>query len=241
MAKPYFALNLDVQGKPCLVIGGDEEALEKSERLIEAQADLTVVAKRAMPQLVEYLAKLGAKLEIREATPADIAGKFFVLNCVKTEAPLSQWIYDECLKHHAIISAYDQPKVSNAVMMSLVRAGKLRITIASNGSSPGLVSATRRAFEKMFDEKFTRYSESVVEQRNCHIEKGADPHYRKIRFRNQLKDFSIEGKIIYPPAYEKNLRHGVELREDGLYWRKDSKPSALKNLALGIRKFLLRY
>ncbi len=241
MAKPYFALNLDVQGKPCLVIGGDEEALEKSERLIEAQADLTVVAKRVVPAFVEFLAKHSVKLEIREATPADIAGKFFVLNCVKTDIPLSQWIYDECLKQHAIISAYDQPKVSNAVMMSLVRAGKLRITIASNGSSPGLVSVVRKAFEKIFDEKFTRYSESVVEQRECHIEKGATPEYRKYRFRNQLKDFSIDGKIIYPGAYEKNLAQGVEQREDGLYWRKGARPNPLKKLALALRKFLLRY
>jgi precorrin-2 dehydrogenase/sirohydrochlorin ferrochelatase len=221
MPKPYFALNLDLVGQPCLVIGGDAEALEKSERLVEAQADLTVVAKRAMPELVAFLQKHGAKLELREAAPADIAGKFFVLNCVKTDPPLSQWIYDECLKHHAIISAYDQPKVSNAVMMSLVRAGRVRITIASNGSSPGLVSAIRKAFEKIFDDDFARYTESVVEQRDCHIAKGATPEYRKTRFRGQLKDFSIDAKIRYPEAYLKNLRHGVERREDGLYWRKD--------------------
>ena len=95
MAKPYFTLNLDVVGKPCLVIGGDDEALEKSERLLEAKADLTVVAKKAIPSLVEFLKKNGGKLELREVTPADIAGKFFVLNCVKTEPALSKWIYDE--------------------------------------------------------------------------------------------------------------------------------------------------
>jgi len=53
--------------RTCLVIGGDGEALEKSERLLEAQADLLVVAKRAQPELVAYLAKFpNAKLEIRE-------------------------------------------------------------------------------------------------------------------------------------------------------------------------------
>lgn len=222
MPKPYFALNLDVVGKPCLVIGGDEEALEKSERLVEAQADLTVVAKRAIPALSDFLAKQGAKLQLREVRPEDIAGKFFVLNCVKTEAALSAWIYEECLKQHAVISAYDQPLVSNAVMMSLVRAGRIRITIASNASSPGLVSAIRKTFERLFDADFARYSESVVEQRECHIAKGASPKMRKERFRNQLKDFRIEGRIIYPEAYQKNLRYGVEQRSDGLFWRKDS-------------------
>jgi precorrin-2 dehydrogenase/sirohydrochlorin ferrochelatase len=222
MAKPYFALNLDVVGKPCLVIGGDGEALEKSERLLEAKADLTVVAKRAIPELVEFLKQGGARLELREVTPADIAGKFFVLNCVKTEAPLSQWIYDESLKHHAIISAYDQPKVSNAVMMGLVRAGLLRITIASNGASPGLVNAVKKALERIFaTDDFAVFTRSVAEQRECQIEKGRTPKERKFRFNQQLREFEIKGQIIYPTEYRKNLHYGVEKRADGLYWRKD--------------------
>ncbi|MGH7442751.1 MAG: precorrin-2 dehydrogenase/sirohydrochlorin ferrochelatase family protein [bacterium] len=227
MSKPYFALNLDVVGKPCLVVGGDGEALEKSERLIEAKADLTVVAKRASPELATFLEKHGARLVIRPVEPADIAGKFFVLNCVKTDPALSEWIYAESLKQHAVISAYDQPEVSNAVMMGLVRAGRLRITIASNGSTPGLVTAVRKALEGLFDSEFSAYSESVVEQRECHIAKGATPKQRKYRFKHQLKDFNIEGRIIYPEAYRKNLKQGVEKRADGLWWRKTESPKGL--------------
>jgi len=225
MAKPYFALNLDVVGKSCLVIGGDGEALEKSERLLEAQADLLVVAKRATPELVEYLAQFSnAKLELREATPADIAGKFFVLNCVKTDPPLTAWVYEECLKAHAIISAYDQPKFSNAVMMGLVRAGLLRITIASNGASPGLVGAVKKALERIFGtEDFAKFTESVAAQRQCQIDKGRTPKERKYRFNNQLRELEIQGKIIYPSEYLKNLEHGVEQRDDGMYWRKAKK------------------
>lgn len=222
MPKPYFALNLDVVGKPCLVIGGDAEALEKSERLLEAQADLLVVAKRPMPALVDYLARFpNARLEVREARPEDIAGKFFVLNCVKTEPELSKWVYEESLRHHAIVSAYDQPAASNAVMMGLVRAGRLRITIGSNGASPGLVNAVKKALERLFGtEEFARFSDSVAEQRQCHIDKGVPPKQRKHRFNQQLRELDIKGEIVYPSEYRKNLRSGVEQRADGLWWRK---------------------
>jgi precorrin-2 dehydrogenase/sirohydrochlorin ferrochelatase len=232
MAKPYFALNLDVVGKPCLVIGGDGEALEKSERLLEAQAELLVVAKRASPELVAYLAKFpNARLETREVTPQDIEGKFFVLNCVKTEDALSKWVYEKSLEQHAIISAYDQPKVSNAVMMGLVRAGLLRITIASNGASPGLVGAVKKAIENLFGtETFAKFSQSVAEQRECMIEKGRTPKERKYRFNQQLRELDIQGKIVYPTEYLKNLEHGVEKRADGLWWRKDKKKGWLQRL-----------
>jgi precorrin-2 dehydrogenase/sirohydrochlorin ferrochelatase len=198
VAKPYFTLNLDVQNKPCLVIGGDGEALEKSERLLEAQAELLVVAKKAIPELVEFLKKNGARLELREVLPADITGKFFVLNCVKTEPALSKWIYEECLKQHAIISAYDQPEASNAVMQALVRAGQFRIAIGSGGASPGLASVMRKALEKVFDEKFVEFSEKVIAEREAMIAKGATPKERKAYFNELLKDFSIDAKITYP-------------------------------------------
>jgi precorrin-2 dehydrogenase/sirohydrochlorin ferrochelatase len=201
MAKPYFTLNLDVAGKPCLVIGGDGEALEKSERLVEAQADLTVVAKRAIPELVEFLKKHGARLELREVDPKDIAGKFFVLNCVKTEPPLSKWIYEECLRQHAIISAYDQPLVSNAVMQALVRAGRMRIAISSGGASPALAAALRKSFEGIFDEEFSGFTDWVAAERERLIAQGLTPKQRKDYFKEFLKEFDIRGKISYPRAY----------------------------------------
>jgi precorrin-2 dehydrogenase/sirohydrochlorin ferrochelatase len=201
MAKPYFTLNLDVENMPCLVVGGDEEALEKSERLVEAKADLTVVAKKAIPELVAFCAKHQAKLELREWREADIAGKFFCLNCVKTEPPLSQRIYDTCIAQHCLISAYDQPLVSNAVMQALVRAGSMRIAIGSGGNSPGLASAIRKSLETILDAEFVAFSEWVIAKRQEMIARGATPKERKEYFRELLKDFSIEGTVRYPKSW----------------------------------------
>ena len=43
-ANSGFPLSLDVRGYPVLVLGGDEEAAEKTQRLLEAGAKVTVVA-----------------------------------------------------------------------------------------------------------------------------------------------------------------------------------------------------
>ena len=46
-ANSGFPLSLDVKGYPVLVLGGDEEAAEKTQRLLEAGAKVTVVAPRS--------------------------------------------------------------------------------------------------------------------------------------------------------------------------------------------------
>ncbi|MGZ8406383.1 MAG: NAD(P)-dependent oxidoreductase, partial [Nitrospira sp.] len=44
VANPGFPLVLDVRNWPVLVIGGDEEASEKSQRLLESGARVTVIS-----------------------------------------------------------------------------------------------------------------------------------------------------------------------------------------------------
>jgi precorrin-2 dehydrogenase/sirohydrochlorin ferrochelatase len=216
MPKPYFALNLDVVGKPCLVVGGDEEALEKTERLTEAEAKLTVVGRKVIAPLRELCVERGVDLQERDFKDGDIAGKFFVLNCVKTDPALSKRIYDLSLAGHAIISAYDQPDVSNAVMMALVRAGKLRITIASNGSSPALAAGMRKALEGLLDQEFADYSEWVAAIRACMAQRHDAPKVRKEKFKKMLEGFGIEGRLTYPAAWKK--RKGKKAREKNGVW-----------------------
>jgi precorrin-2 dehydrogenase/sirohydrochlorin ferrochelatase len=59
-ANPGFQISLDVRGWPVLVIGGDEEAADKVQRLLEAGAKVTVIS----PTLHEVLRKLAASAKI---------------------------------------------------------------------------------------------------------------------------------------------------------------------------------
>ena len=53
-ANSGFQISLDVRGWPVLVIGGDEEAAEKVQRLLDAGAKVTVIS----PIMNETLRKL---------------------------------------------------------------------------------------------------------------------------------------------------------------------------------------
>ena len=57
---PGFQVSIDVKGRPCLVLGGDDEAAEKAQRLLEAGAKVTVIH----PTLNDTLRRLTASGKI---------------------------------------------------------------------------------------------------------------------------------------------------------------------------------
>lgn len=59
-ANSGFQISLDVRGWPVVVIGGDDEAAEKAQRLLEAGAKVTVIN----PTLNDALRKLAASAKI---------------------------------------------------------------------------------------------------------------------------------------------------------------------------------
>ena len=84
-ANPGFQISLDVRGWPVLVIGGDEEAADKVQRLLEAGAKVTVIS----PTLHEVLRKLAASAKIihrgRHFRANDLEAVILVLNTIRDD------------------------------------------------------------------------------------------------------------------------------------------------------------
>ncbi len=204
-AKHLFQLNLDVSGRACLVVGGDDEALEKTERLLECEAVLTLVSPKVLPE-IDTMARDGRiRRIVRRYEPGDEAGKYFVLNCVKTEPEMSETLFRRCVDAGILISSYDQPEVSTATMSALVRAGSIRIAISSNGASPSVARILRIEFEKMLDERFSRFVDWVASYRERLVNHGVTPSERKKILRELLAGFEIKATCRYPDRFDKNL------------------------------------
>lgn len=203
--KHYFQLNLDVSGRRCLIVGGDDEAIEKTERLLECEADITLVSRKVLPEIQAFADGGKIKLILRNYSAGDEDGMYFVLNCVKTDPPMSQTLFDNCVQKAILISSYDQPQFSTATMSALLRAGKMRIAISSNDASPAMARILRIELEKMLDEEFSKFVDWVAEYREKLVENGMPPAERKKHLRVFLEDFRIEGKCLYPERFRKGL------------------------------------
>ena len=199
--KHYFQASLDVEARPCLMVGGGGEAEEKTGRLLDAGARVTVVSPRATAQL-EAWAEAGAiALVRRRYEDADLNGIYLAVNTVKSDPGLSRRIYEGCEGRRILISAYDQPEDSNFVMVALVRSGWLRVAFATGATSPALASTLRVEFERLFDAEFAAFTEYLAEMRRrlqAALPKGPA---RSARLRALVDGLRVRGAVTYPASY----------------------------------------
>lgn len=202
--KNYFQASLDVEGRQCLIVGGGGEAEEKAGRLLDAHAEVTVVSPEVTPALRASAAEGTITLHLRRVETADLDDAFLVVNTVKSNATLSKELFDLCEARRILISAYDQPDVSNFVMVALVKSGRLRVAFATGATSPALASRLRAEFEQVFDDEFARFTEYLAEQRR-HLEatmpKGRE---RSEALRRLVQGLRVQARVEYPTEYLKH-------------------------------------
>jgi precorrin-2 dehydrogenase/sirohydrochlorin ferrochelatase len=205
--KNYFQASLDVEGRPCLVVGGGDEAEEKTQRLLDAGAWVTVVSPTVTPALQRRADEGAIVCRVRRFVSDDLAGVWLAVNTVKSDPGLSEEIYRRCEAGRILISAYDQPDVSNFVMVALVRSGRLRVAFATGGTSPALAGRLRAEFERVFDAKFAAFVEYLAERRlalEAEMPKGPA---RSEALRALVRGLRVDASVEYPPEYLDHLRH----------------------------------
>lgn len=200
--KNYFQASLDLEERPCLVVGGGHEAEEKASRLLDTGARVTVVSPAVTPQLAAWAADRVISLKRRCFDPEDLDGIYLAVNTVKSDPTLSRQIYELCEAQRILISAYDQPEDSNFVMVALVRSGRLRLAVATGGASPALAGRLRAELEQVFGDEFAAFVEYLAEQRlilEASLPKG--PHRSK-HLRRLVRQLRVRAQVDYPPDYE---------------------------------------
>src|SRR5579885_1352109 len=132
-ANPGFPISLDVQGRPCLVLGGDDEAADKVLRLLDAGAKVTVVS----PTLNDTLRKLTASAKIlhrvRRFRATDAQGVVVVVNTLRDEPDFSRSLLELAQKERFLLCSVDQPEYSNAFLPAVLSRGHLRVAIGTSG------------------------------------------------------------------------------------------------------------
>ena len=200
-ANSGFPLSLDVKGYPVLVLGGDEEAAEKTERLLVAGAKVTVVA----PSLHDKLKDMAASAKVvhrgRHFRDSDLDSIILVLNMVRGERDFSRTLFAKAREKKVLLWSVDQPEASTVTMPAVVACGHLRVAVTTSGVAPALSGFIKEDLERIFGEEFSAFVEWLGQLREQAKANEPDFEKRRTLLREALDGFRLLGKVQYPKVW----------------------------------------
>src|SRR5687768_4364978 len=91
---PGFQISIDVKGRPCLVLGGDDEAADKAQRLLDAGAKVTVINPTLNDQLRRLTATGKIIHRVRTFRAPDADGTMLVINTLSGDRDYAKSLYE---------------------------------------------------------------------------------------------------------------------------------------------------
>ncbi len=166
--EPLYPINLRVKGARCVVVGGGRVAIGKVLGLLEAEADVTVVA----PEIDDEIAEQpGVHLERRPYRSSDLAGARLVITATG-DADVDAAVFRDGEEAGVWVNSADDPEHCTFTLPARVRRGPLLVTFATGGHSPALASWLRQRYSEEFGPEYEVLIDLLAAARNDLIARG---------------------------------------------------------------------
>jgi precorrin-2 dehydrogenase/sirohydrochlorin ferrochelatase len=140
---PHYPVNLLLRGHRCLVVGGGRVAAQKVRGLLDAEADVHVIA----PEVVDGIAaRAGVAIDRRLYRAGDVAGHRLVI--AATDDPdVNHQVAADAEAAGIWVNVADDPAYCAFTLPAVIRRGPVLVTFSTGGTSPALASWMRRQLE----------------------------------------------------------------------------------------------
>lgn len=161
---PLFPLFLDLRGRRVLVVGGGAVAARKIVALLEAAADIAIVAPALDAELAalvrsKRITHLGAAFD-----PAQLDDAWLAI-AATDDAAVNRTVAAAAQARRIWINVVDDAGLASAQLPARVQRGPLQVAISSGGASPMLARHLREMLEVQLDESLGTLAQLFVELR----------------------------------------------------------------------------
>lgn len=159
-----FPAFIKLRGKPCLVVGGGEIAWSKITSMLDAEANVLVIASEARDEVHQLAAQGRIRLVLRPYQPSDVIGHFLVI-AATDNLETNAAVYRDAEERNILCNAVDDPPNCDFYFGSIVRRGDLQIAISTNGESPAVAQRLRREIDAALPADLGRWLADLGELR----------------------------------------------------------------------------
>lgn len=153
----YYPIFLDLQDRPCLVIGTGRMAEEKSHLLEQS----------------------GARVIRHDTFDPEKIRDVLLIVAVVEDADLGRRIKEFADRQRILVNVVDQAENCTFIAPAIVNRGNLLIGISTSGKSPAMATRIRKQLEKEFGEEYSELLEALAEIRPRVRERFASFEERK--------------------------------------------------------------
>lgn len=194
MRKPFFPVSLNLDGRLCVVIGDDREAVEKEAALRESGAE------------VRWMRDPGV---VRDD---DVVDAFFVISTPQ-DAGLSARLRALADRHRFLLCCIDQPRYGFVAMAAIAKAGAVRIAISTAGLAPRVGKTIKEALQAAMDERFARFVERLAHARERVQQERPLPEESAVRRKamiDEARGFEAQVAFEYPGWFAREAEDDAE-------------------------------
>jgi precorrin-2 dehydrogenase len=160
----YYPIFLQVERKPVLLVGGGHVALEKIGKLVDAGADVTVVAPERIPEVQAFVDDGRARLRPRAFEDGDTRG-FELVMIATDDGAVNRRVADEARARGILVNAADDVANCDFILPSLVRRGEIAIASSTGGTSPAMARWLRERLEAFLSDGVVALGDVLAEVR----------------------------------------------------------------------------
>ncbi|MGE5380094.1 MAG: bifunctional precorrin-2 dehydrogenase/sirohydrochlorin ferrochelatase [Methylocystaceae bacterium] len=186
-----FPIMLNLENRPCLVVGGGEVATRKVDDLLDCYASVRVVSPQISPRIKELEAAGKVIWLNRGFTELDVEGMVVVISATSDESVNSQ-VALICRNRGIMVNVVDDPPKCDFFIPAVVRQGSLMLTVSTEGNSPLLAHRIKEELQQTYGEEYRHLVEILGEARYIIKESVPDIENRKKIFANLVEGSLLE-------------------------------------------------
>jgi precorrin-2 dehydrogenase / sirohydrochlorin ferrochelatase len=177
-APGLFPMFVKLEGRECLVVGAGRIAESKIPGLLDAGAEVRVVAPQANATIASWAHGGRLSWQPRNFQSSDLDGVFLVIAATSL-SDLNASVFREARQRNILCNAVDDPAHCDFYYPALVRRGALQLAISTSGLSPALAQRIRRELEEQFGPEYAAWLEQLGKARQELFAEDIDPEQRR--------------------------------------------------------------
>lgn len=158
-----YPIHVNLSGKRVIIAGGGSVASRKIKDLLNEEAILTVISPGAVNEIQEWHVEQKLTWIERELKREDLKEAFLIIAATNSKET-NTWIASHA-KPNQLVNVADQHELGNLILPSVIRRGRLVLSVSTGGASPSLSKTIKKELQQTYSEDYETYLDFLFECR----------------------------------------------------------------------------